>query len=109
MFSCIVISRQVLFAKKVVMFQIKLVPDTTHCIETVARNEYEKLLRSVMREGRVDPHLSARMELLRTFLQNADFRSLRRQSDEYILAGGRITFIIRQTENGFSYKIAPDE
>lgn len=88
---------------------MKLVPDTTHCIETVARNEYEKLVRGVLRKGSVDPQIFAGMELLRTFLENADFRALRKQSDEYLLAGKRIAFIVEGKAGGFSYEIVPDK
>ena len=91
------------------MVQIKLVPDTTHCIETVARTEHEKLIRDLLRDGTCDAHMSGRIELLRTFLETADFKALRKQSDDYLLAGKRIAFIVRNNVNGFSYEIISKE
>jgi hypothetical protein len=91
------------------MVRIKLMPDITHCIETVARIEHEKLMRFLLRSSTVDRGTSEKMELLRTFLETADFKALRKQSDEYLLAGKRITFIIQQAANGFVYKIVPQE
>ena len=91
------------------MVQIKLVPDTTHCIETVARTEHEKLMRALLRDGTCDAHVSDRIELLRTFLEIADFRALRKQSDDYLLAGKRIAFIVQKDADGFSYEIVPEE
>jgi len=34
------------------------------------------------------------LELLRTFLESADFRKLRQQSEEYLLKGQKIKFIL---------------
>ena len=82
------------------MVQIKLVPDTTHCIETVARTEHDRLMRSLLRTGTVENHIAQQIELLRTFLENADFKALRKQSDEYLLAGsGFIVTFASDVEN----------
>jgi hypothetical protein len=91
------------------MVRIKLVPDTTYCIETVARMEHEKLMRTLLRSGAGDADVSRKMELLRTFLETADFKALRKQSDEYLQTGKRIAFIIRREGNSFSYEIVPEE
>jgi hypothetical protein len=93
----------------VFMVWIKLVPDTTHCIENVARNEHEKLTRTLLRNETCNDSVSGKIELLRTFLETADFKALRKQSDEYLHTGKRIAFIIRWKRNSFSYEIVPEE
>lgn len=91
------------------MVRIKLVPDTTHCIETVARKEHEKHIRTLLRSRTGDADVSDKMELLRTFLEMADFKALRKQSDEYLLAGKRIAFIICREGNSFRCEIVAEE
>ena len=59
------------------MDQIELVPDLSHCIETVARREYENLARNYLQSGKGDSELGEKIELLRSFLESADFRKLR--------------------------------
>ena len=76
------------------MVQIELIPDLSRCIETVARKEYENLARSYLQAGTCDSELEDKLELLRTFLESADFRKLRQQSEEYLLKGQTIKFIL---------------
>ena|GEM_PF-389272 len=76
------------------MCQIELVPDLSHCIETVARNEYENLARSYLQVGEGDSELGEKIELLRRFLESADFRKLRKQSEVYLLKGQKIKFVL---------------
>ncbi len=46
---------------------IKLEPSLSHCIETVAKREYERVL-SVPYKKQEDPQLAEELELLRMFL-----------------------------------------
>jgi hypothetical protein len=76
------------------MYQIELVPDLSHCIETVARREYENLARSHLQAGKGDSEFGEKIELLRSFLESADFRELRKQSEGSLLKGQKIKFIL---------------
>jgi len=76
------------------MVQIELAPDLSHCIETVARKEYENLVRSYLQASKGDSDFEDKIELLRSFLESADFRKLRQQSEKCLLKGQSIKFIL---------------
>ncbi|MBN2463316.1 MAG: hypothetical protein JXB43_06920 [Dehalococcoidia bacterium] len=76
------------------MVQIELMPDLSHCIETVARKEFENLVSGYLQAGKGGAEFGEKVELLRTFLRSADFRKLRKQSEEYLLKGQKIKFIL---------------
>jgi hypothetical protein len=87
------------------MGQIELVPDLSHCIETVARKEYENLARSYLQAGKGDSEFEEKVELLRSFLESADFRKLRKQSEVYLLKGQKIRFILYRERGKAKYKM----
>ena len=87
------------------MVQIELVPELSHCIETVARKEYENLARSYFQAGKGDSELGEKIELLRSFLESADFKKLRQQSEAYLLKGQKIKFILYQERRKANYRM----
>jgi hypothetical protein len=87
------------------MVQMELVPDLSHCIETVARKEYENLARSYLQSGEGDSELGKQIELLRSFLESADFRKLRKQSEGYLVKGQKIRFILYRERGKAKYKM----
>ncbi len=74
--------------------EVVLAPDAHHCIETVARNEYRRCVDACFRLDRLEPELEVRVEILRLFLEQADFRRLRRESETFITAGRPVRFLI---------------
>ena len=88
------------------MVQIELVPDLSHCIETVAKREYENLVRSYFQAGKGDSEFEEKVELLHTFLESADFKKLRRESERYLLKGQNIKFILYRQEGETKYRLA---
>ena len=76
------------------MVRIELTPDLSHCIETVARKEYENLVRGYLQNSKTDSSFEDKVELLRSSLESADFRKLRKQSEEYLLKGQNIKFVL---------------
>jgi hypothetical protein len=88
------------------MVQMELVPDLSHCIETVARKEYENLVKGYLQAGKGDSEFKEKIELLGTFLESADFRELRRQSEDYLLKGQKIKFILYPQHGKAQYKMA---
>ena len=86
------------------MAQIELTPDLSHCIETVAKKEYQSLIRDYLKVGKSDAEFEEKIELLRAFLESADFRKLRKESEEYLLKGQNIKFILYQEEGKARYK-----
>ena len=86
---------------------IELFPDIYHCIETVARREYRDLVKGYLQSGEVSGDFEQKVELLRAFLETADFKKLRQESDCYLLNGKRIKFIIAQEQGKVRYTIVP--
>jgi len=74
--------------------EIKLEPSLSHCIETVAKREYERVLNALLRGLQEDPQLAEELELLRMFLESADFGQLRSQCEEFLLSGKRVSVIL---------------
>jgi hypothetical protein len=87
------------------MMEIKLEPSLSNCIETVAKREYERVLSLLLRGEQEDRQLGEGLELLRMFLETADFGQLRCRSEEFLLAGGRVEFRLRSTNNMPAYEV----
>lgn len=68
------------------MLPVELVPDLSHCIETVARREYEDMLKQLLGTRQANEGLQKRLEILKLFLQTADFKRLRTESEHYLIA-----------------------
>jgi hypothetical protein len=86
------------------MTAIELFPDLTHCIETVAKKEYEDITRQLL-AGESNAELEDRLALLRDFLETADFRELRRQSEELLLQNRKVKFLLFRDREQLSYKM----
>lgn len=84
--------------------EIELFPDLSHCIETVARKEYEDIARRLL-AGDSDAVLEERLSLLRDFLEGADFRELRRLSEEYLLRGKGVKFLLYREQGQLKYRM----
>ena len=75
--------------------EIVLEPDLSHCIQTKARIEYDRVTRELLAAEETDPLLSERVEILRSFLESTDFVKLRRQYEPYLVEGKRVRFTLR--------------
>ena len=76
------------------MYCIELFPSLSHCIETVAKEEYWNSVNQYMENGQENKELERRIELLKAFLESADFKKLRRESESYLIEGKAVKFII---------------
>ncbi len=74
--------------------QIELVPTLDLCIEGTARQEYKKCADEYMLHGKKDTKLEQKIELLRMFLETADFRKLRAESEKHLVEGKKVRFIL---------------
>lgn len=79
---------------KIQMLQIELIPDLSNCIETIAKREYQNLARDYLQGAGGSSELESRIEALRIFLESADFRKLRRDSETYLVKGQKVKFIL---------------
>jgi len=76
------------------MLKVELVPDLTHCIETVAKKEHASLLQRLLTPGTADKELEEKLEILRVFLERADFKRLRAESEKQLTAGRGVKFTV---------------
>ena len=71
---------------------IELIPTAAHCIEATAKTEYWKSVDEYLKKGNEDKTLEEKIELLRSFLETADFSMLRQQSEKHIIDRKQVTF-----------------
>jgi len=90
------------------MMEVKLEPNLSHCIETVAKREYEKVL-SLLLGGKQEESLLDKLELLRLFLESADLRQLRSRCEESLIAGKRVEVILTSAQGAPPYEIEVKE
>lgn len=91
------------------MLHVELVPDLYHCIETVARREYEDTLNQLLGTGETDEELEERLEILRLFLQTMDFKKLRAESEQYLLTGRKVRFILYLEDCALKYHMRVED
>ncbi|MBN1498106.1 MAG: hypothetical protein JXA07_15140 [Spirochaetes bacterium] len=70
-----------------------------HCIETEARREFSRLMDTYFNTDDVEGELDGRIELLRDFLENSDFRALR-SSDQRLSGERESDVVITRCEKG---------
>jgi len=76
------------------MLKIELVPDLTHCIETTAKREHTAVLKQILAPGQRNKKLEEKLEILRLFLETADFKQLRAESEKQLMEGKRVKFVV---------------
>jgi hypothetical protein len=84
--------------------EIILEPDLSRCIETMAREEFRRSMRLLL-EGESQPGLTERTELLRLFLETADFGELRRISEPFLTEGRKVTFTVYEDGGAARYRL----
>ncbi len=89
----------------VMMMEIKLEPSLSHCIETMAKKEYERVLGQLLKLMEEDSRLAGELELLRIFLESADFGQLRSRCDDFLTAGKRVEVRLRSPDSAPGYEI----
>lgn len=76
------------------MESVEFFPSLSHCIETTAREEFWNSVNQYMDSGREDKKLEEKIKLLKAFLESADFKKLRSQSERYLVEGKKVKFVI---------------
>ena len=71
---------------------IELIPTASRCIETTAKREYWKSVNEYLKKANEDKRLEKKIELLKAFLETADFGMLRQQSEKHIMDGKQVSF-----------------
>ena len=73
-------------------FKIILTPSLSHCIETTAKKEYNETLKQLL--VRKTNHNAQKLGLLKNFLETADFKKLRAESEVYLAKGDHVQFLL---------------
>ena len=89
------------------MLKIELVPTLSQCIETVAKREYLETVQKLLFAEEVSNKLKEKAGILRLFIEAADFRKLRAQSEAHLLRGERIRFLVYLEGNTVKYDAYP--
>jgi hypothetical protein len=85
--------------------RIELVPTLEHCIETTAKREFARVSGEYLERGGRDRDLEERAELLRMFLESADFRELRSESERHLVEGRKVTFVLHRGEGELRWEM----
>ena len=88
---------------------VELFPSLSHCVETTAKEEFWNSVNQYMESSREDKKLEEKIELLKAFLESADFKKLRSQSERYLVEGKKVKFVICQKEEGLKYEMVVTE
>ena len=76
------------------MLKVELIPDLTFCIETVAKREHAAVLKQLLGLGKGNRELEEKLEILRLFLETADFKKLRVESEKRLMEGKKVKFVV---------------
>ena len=86
------------------MLKVELIPDLTHCIETVARREHAAVLKQLLMPGQGNKELEEKLEILGLFLETADFKQLRAESEKRLIEGRKVKCVV-YLDNEVRYEI----
>ena len=84
---------------------IELTPDLSSCIETVTRREYNDVTRTLLTTTSHDEKIREKAEVLRLFLETADFRKLRAESEKHLLNGKKVKFVLFLEDEQLRYEM----
>jgi hypothetical protein len=87
------------------MVEIELEPDLSSCVQTLAKNEYNRLTRELLTSDEEDAELQERLETLRIFLESTDFSELRGRYEPYLVEGKRVRFTLRRAADKAEYRM----
>ncbi len=74
------------------MKEIEFEPDLSHCIQTLAKGEYDRIMRQLIETGEDISESGERLETLKVFLESTDFSRLRSEYEPYLIEGKRVIF-----------------
>ena len=81
------------------MRPIEFKPSLSECIQALAKREYRQGLQMCLASTENSQELQEKVELLRLFVESADFTKLRAESEKQLSVGKSVKFILT-LENG---------
>jgi len=85
------------------MMEIEFIPNLEHCVQTLARQEYDRIMRLLLESDEAYSALGDRLELLKSFLENTDFNKIRSEYEPYLVEGKTIIFRLKPGKDGAEY------
>ena len=76
------------------MLKVELIPDLSHCIETVTKREHIAILKQLLELGKGNKELEEKLEITRLFLETANFKKLRAESEKRLMEGKKVKFMV---------------
>lgn len=86
------------------MVYVELEPELEACVETKAKRQYNQILSELLNKEE-EGELTEKLEVLRLFLESADFNKLRSESEKHILEGKVVKFIIYMEKGKPKYEM----
>ncbi len=86
------------------MTQIEFEPTLEHCIQTLSKQAYERIMRQILESGEEDEILGERLQMLKDFLESADFNRLRSEYEPYLVEGKKVVFKLWPEEDRTGYR-----
>ncbi len=77
-------------------------------METQAKRQYNQIAGELLRKGE-DKELVEKFEILRLFLESADFSKLRRESEKHLVEGKKVKFTVRREAGQPRYEMKVTE
>jgi hypothetical protein len=79
---------------RIAVVRVELFPDLSHCVQTQAKKEHSETMKKLLAAEGQSEELEERLELLRLFLEEADFKDLRRESEKHLAQGRQVKFTV---------------
>ena len=73
-------------------------------METQAKRRYNQITSELLKKGE-EGELAQKLEMLRLFLESADFNKLRSESEKHLVKGRRVKFILHLEEGKPEYEM----
>jgi len=85
------------------MIKIELIPDLSHCIETTAKKEFDRVAVDLVSSEEASDTLKEKIKILRSFLSTADFKKLRAESEPFLVEGCTVIFTLCSEDNSIKH------
>jgi hypothetical protein len=85
--------------------KIQLAPELNRCIETVARKEFEDTSQKILSSDEPQLELADKAEIIKLFLEKADFKRLRVESEKYLIKGNSVIFTVYLEGDRLKYEM----
>jgi len=90
------------------MLELELIPTMSQCIETVARKRHDETVRQLLASGKQNKKLLETAGLLKKFLETADFKKLRAESEGLLIEGRKVKFLLQFDGGNLRYEMRLD-